>query len=69
LLRAMNVDAKRAVFVGDRQHDDISGAAALGMRTVWMRNDFVPLADIDPDAVISELGELLDLLPGWLEDE
>ena len=65
LLAAVGVAAAEAVFVGDRQHDDISGAAALGMRTVWVRNDAVPMADVEPDAVIDELKELLDVVEYW----
>jgi putative hydrolase of the HAD superfamily len=65
LLDAVGVAAVDAVFVGDRQHDDISGAAALGMRTVWVRNDAVPRADVTPDASIDELKELLDVVDDW----
>lgn len=65
LLGELGVDAAESVFVGDRQHDDISGAAALGMRTVWMRNDVVPTADVTPDAVADELSELIPLIDAW----
>jgi len=67
LLHAMDVTAERAVFVGDRQHDDIGGAAAVGMRTVWVRNDMVPTADVVPDAVIDELSELPELVTRWAQ--
>ena len=69
LLRAMNVDAAKSVFVGDRLHDDVSGAAAVGMRTVWVRNDFVPRAEAAPDGVITELTELLELVTRWRASE
>lgn len=65
LLRAVDVAPAEAVFVGDRLHDDISGAAALGMRTVWVRNDAVPTADVTPDAVVDELTELVDVVDAW----
>jgi len=65
LLDAVGVAPVDAVFVGDRLHDDISGAAALGMRTVWVRNDAVPKADVTPDAVVDDLKELLDLVDDW----
>ena len=67
LLDAVGVAAAEAVFVGDRLHDDIGGAAALGMRTVWVRNDAVPKADVAPDAVIDELKELLDVVDEWCQ--
>ena len=65
LMRQVGVEPNDAVFVGDRQHDDIGGAAALGMRTVWVRNDVVPPADVAPDAVIDELSELVPLIDAW----
>src|SRR3954452_19683504 len=64
LLTAVQVTPAEAVFVGDRLHDDIGGAAALGMRTVWVRNDAVPKADVTPDAVVDDLEELLDIADG-----
>lgn len=65
LLRALDVRAERAVFVGDRPHDDISGAQAVGMRTVLMRGRPVPAHDVVPDAEIARLSELLDVLDSW----
>jgi putative hydrolase of the HAD superfamily len=67
LLDAVGVQPAHAVFVGDRLHDDVSGAAALGMRTVWVRNDAVPKADVEPNAVIDELTELVAVVDGWCQ--
>ena len=67
LLDAVGVEPDQAVFVGDRLHDDVGGAAALGMRTVWVRNDAVPGADVQPDAVVDELGELVPLIDDWCQ--
>jgi putative hydrolase of the HAD superfamily len=47
-LAALDVAPANALFVGDRLHEDVGGAAALGMRTVqalWFR------ADEDADGV------------------
>ena len=64
---ALGVDATRAVFVGDRPWDDISGARATGMRTVLRPNPFAPDIDgIEPDARITRLPELVDVVDGWL---
>ncbi len=52
-------DPGRAVFVGDRPYDDISGAQAVGMHTVLRANPYVPPYDVEPDAVIEGLPELL----------
>lgn len=61
-------DPTRVVFVGDRPHDDISGAQAVGMRTVLLPNLVVPGYDVTPDATISRLRDLLPLVDGWLSD-
>ncbi|MDQ1700423.1 MAG: hypothetical protein QOG34_2286 [Frankiaceae bacterium] len=61
LLDAVGLDAAEAVFVGDRLWDDVYGAARLGMRTVWIRNDEVPPYDVEPDATVDTLSELVTL--------
>ena len=65
LLEAVGVEPARAVFVGDRLHDDVFGAQAIGMRAVWLRNDAVPSYDVVPAAVIDDLDELVDVVDGW----
>ena len=62
LLDAVGVDAHEAVFVGDRLWDDVYGAARLGMRTVWIRNDEVPPYDVTPDATVDTLAELVEVI-------
>ena len=60
---AVGAEPKRCMFVGDRPWDDISGAAAVGMRTVLRPNPFAPeIEGIEPDARIGRLPELLTLL-------
>jgi putative hydrolase of the HAD superfamily len=66
LLDAIGVAPAKAVFVGDRLHDDIAGAKELGMRAVWVRNDVVPSYDVEPDAVVDQLEELVGVVDGWL---
>jgi putative hydrolase of the HAD superfamily len=65
LLSAVGVEPDRAVFVGDRLHDDVGGAKAVGMRTIWVRNTEVPSYDVEPDAVVDELGEVVGVVDGW----
>ena len=55
LLEALGVEAAAAVFVGDRLRDDISGAAAVGMRTVHMTGRPVEGWDVVPDAELVRL--------------
>jgi len=65
-LRALDVERPgRAVFVGDRPWDDVVGAGRAGMRTVLRRNPGVPAYDVEPDAVIDELLELIAVVDGW----
>jgi len=65
-LDALDVsDPARAVFVGDRLLDDVSGARAAGMRSVWVRNQVTPPYDVVPDAVVEALGELPGVLARW----
>jgi putative hydrolase of the HAD superfamily len=59
-------DPTKAVFVGDRPYDDIFGARGVGMRTVWRSNPYVPAYDIEPDAVIEDLPELLAIVDDWM---
>jgi len=59
-------DPGGCVFVGDRPFDDIHGAKSLGMRAVLLPNEVVPPFEAArPDAVISRLSELPDLIESW----
>ena len=66
LLGELGIEPTTAVFVGDRLWDDVFGAQQLGMRTIWVRNEVVPFYDVDPDAVVDELGDVLEVVDGWL---
>lgn len=65
LLRALDVDAAEAVFVGDRPRDDISGAQAAGMRAVLMTGRPVEPWDVVPDATLRSLDGLVELIDAW----
>ena len=65
VLGPLGVPAEEALMVGDRPFDDISGAQALGMRTVLLPNDLVPSAPVTPDGTIGRLSELLPLVDAW----
>jgi putative hydrolase of the HAD superfamily len=66
-LRSLGVSTpSAAVFVGDRQYDDVWGASMSGLRAVWRRNDLVERYDgVEPDAVIDRLPELLGVVEEW----
>jgi putative hydrolase of the HAD superfamily len=55
----------RAVFVGDRAYDDVFGAQRAGLRGVLRPHGMVPGYDVEPDAVIGPLDELLDVVDRW----
>ena len=65
LLDAVGVRADRAVFVGDRLRDDISGAQAIGMRTVHLVGRPVEGWDVVPDAELVTLDGLVELVDRW----
>ncbi len=58
-------DASRAVFVGDRLIDDVAGSKRAGWRGVFRHNDVTPDGDVEPDAVVKSLPELVALIDGW----
>jgi HAD superfamily hydrolase (TIGR01509 family) len=65
-------DPERCVFVGDRPYDDISGARAVGMRAVLIPHSEIPVSqqvpvDVEPDAVIDRLADLLAHIDRWRE--
>jgi putative hydrolase of the HAD superfamily len=69
-LAALGVDEpSRAVFVGDRPWDDIVGARRAGLRAVLRPNPLLESGpnsrDVEPDAVIERLPDLLPLFDAW----
>lgn len=65
LLDAVGVGPHEAVFVGDRPRDDISGAQAVGMRTVLLTGRPVEPWDVVPDARLPSLAGLVELVAAW----
>ena len=65
-LSALGMEPNQAVYVGDRLKTDIEPARTVGLWGVLIKTPFreEPLEDVMPDAVISELPELVELLEG-----
>lgn len=65
-LSRLGAEPEASAFVGDRLHDDVGGAQAVGMRAVQTKQ-FRQEEDADarPDAVISHLAELPGVLERW----
>ncbi|HJV36901.1 HAD family hydrolase [Geomonas sp.] len=59
-LHALGVQPEAAVYVGDNLFDDVYGAGAVGMKTIWLRRDGaqrdcdVRAAQMRPDYVVEE---------------
>jgi putative hydrolase of the HAD superfamily len=68
VLDQVGVAPEHGVMVGDRLLDDISGAQALGMRGIWLRNDIVPGHDVTPSATVNSLSEVLEVIDRWRAD-
>jgi putative hydrolase of the HAD superfamily len=70
-LRAVDVDEPAsAVYVGDRPYEDVHGAQRAGLRAVLVPHSDIPPAqqvpvDVQPDAVIQRLLDLLPVVDRW----
>jgi putative hydrolase of the HAD superfamily len=65
-LKRGNADARHAVHVGDHPGDDIAGAQQAGMRAIWYNpSGKLWEAEKAPDAEISSLTQLPDVLARW----
>jgi putative hydrolase of the HAD superfamily len=70
-LQRLNVTAKETVYVGDSPTEDIKGAKAAGMRTVFVASQFYSLKSLfeaqqKPDIVAKDVCELCKKLPLFL---
>ncbi len=68
-LDAVAATPSMTVFVGDRPWDDVHGAQEVGMRAVLMPHsnlgDQAVDIEVEPDAVITGLLELVDVIDRW----
>jgi 2-haloalkanoic acid dehalogenase type II len=67
MLRRLGVSPQEAVYVGDRQFEDVAGASQVGMRAVWVNRLAAPLDPALP-APDYQVGNLLEL-PRLLDDK
>jgi len=63
-------DPGRAVFVGDREWDDVHGAQAAGMRAILVPHSDIPddqrgPVEGQPDGVVHDLLDVLDHVDRW----
>jgi putative hydrolase of the HAD superfamily len=67
-LKALQVKAKETVYVGDSPAEDIKGAKAVGLRTVFVPSQFYSLAELQkyggkPDLIVRDLREICANFP------
>ena len=67
-LRMLKVKPEEAVFIGDSPIEDVGGAKAVGMQTVFVASCFNTLTELEkcgvkPDLIIEDLKEICDKLP------
>jgi len=72
-LRRLEVKAAETVYVGDSPLEDIKGAEAAGMKTVFVPSQFYSLKDLyenqlKPDMIVEDTWELYKKLPTFLKD-
>ena len=64
-LEALGATPEQSIFVGDNPNEDILGAQHVHMRAVWVRSPEFPLGQVQPDAIVETLPELLPILERW----
>jgi HAD superfamily hydrolase (TIGR01509 family) len=71
VLSLLDIPAEPAVFVGDRPANDIAGANAVGLTSVWMNPPHTnhDLGNVIPDYEITTLQELLPILAALEKSE
>ena len=74
VLYNLDVSAHEAAFVGDRLFDDIHGAQSVGMRGIWIPHSNIPASQssdlgITPAATVQKLGEVLDVVTNWNNED
>lgn len=71
-LRALAVEGSQALYVGDNPSKDFKGARSVGMKSIRMNTiggvyskTDPPGADFEPDAEVSRLNEILEVIELW----
>lgn len=68
-LRHVDAAPAQAVHVGDHVHDDVAGAAAVGMHTVWINAAGDPLPeDVRPSITVAAIREVAEAVAALHRD-
>jgi HAD superfamily hydrolase (TIGR01509 family) len=65
VLDAWGLPAHELVMIGDSPEKDVEGAKALGMRTLWLRQDAPEAYSHAADAQAYRPEDILEILAGW----
>lgn len=70
ILEQMGLAPHESVYVGDRLWEDVTGAAAVGMRTIWIPHSVLPAEQqredtAVPDATAARLLDVFAIVESW----
>lgn len=71
VLDRLDLAPEESVYVGDRLWEDVTGAAAVGMRTIWIPHSAVPREELRqdhavPDATAHRLLDVMAIVKSWM---
>jgi len=71
-LRILRVKGEEALFIGDSPREDIEGARALGIKTIFVESRFNTVADLEkngikPELIVQDLKEACNKLPKFIQ--
>jgi putative hydrolase of the HAD superfamily len=72
-IRRLDVNSEDTVYIGDCPSEDIGGASAMGMKTVFVPSQFYTLEDLTesqqrPDLIVRNICELRKTIPGFIKN-
>jgi putative hydrolase of the HAD superfamily len=72
-LRRLDVNADNTVYVGDCPSEDIGGASAIGMKTIFVPSQFYSLEDFTegmqrPDLIVKNMCELRKIISVFIKN-
>ena len=65
-LDALGVEPFRTLHVGDNPAADVAGAAAVGMRTAWLKGPSGSGLTVQPDYFANDISEIPAIVDEWL---
>ena len=65
-LDALGVEPSRTLHVGDNPAADVAGAAAVGMRTAWLKGPSRSGLTVQPDYFANDISEIPAIVDAWL---